>query len=441
MSGKHLATVLAFVLAGILFTAFNIQRVKAASTIYIRANGLVKGTDKVVSYNNVTYAFTDNINDSIVVERSNITIDGNGYTLRGPAGLEESNGIYLSSVHNVTIKNLYVEAFSDGIVVAGSSLTRILDNNISIGEGMAHSAILLSSSSNNMISGNRITSAAQGILLEGSSNNTISENALGSGIWRGRSINLFDSSDNIISGNNMTNNDYGIVLVSSSNNTISNNVMNDTYYSFEVKGTLLSHFTQSIDLSNLVNGKPIHYLLEQRDLVINPVTYPKIGYLALISCINVTVEGLTITNNGQGLLLADTVDSAIKNNNLSTNDFGLWLFSSSNNVIFNNTLTDNGYGIVMSCSSTNNIILGNNLQNYEIGIYFSYSSNSNKVFGNNVATRDIDVWLKSCSDNRFYHNNFLSEDWHVYVETSGCANSWNDDIEGNYCLKGHTFIR
>lgn len=62
--------------------AFNIQTVKATGTIYIRADGSVEGTDKIQRDGDI-YSFTDNINDSIIVERNNIMIDGNGYTLQG----------------------------------------------------------------------------------------------------------------------------------------------------------------------------------------------------------------------------------------------------------------------------------------------------------------------------------------------------------------------
>ena len=78
-----LATILAIVLIGMLGLSFKVQNVEASGTIYIRADGSVEGTDKIISSDNVTYTFTDNIYDSIVVERSNIIIDGNRYTLQG----------------------------------------------------------------------------------------------------------------------------------------------------------------------------------------------------------------------------------------------------------------------------------------------------------------------------------------------------------------------
>ena len=93
----------AFLLLSMLTLAFNIQQVKASGTIYIRADGSIDPpTANITSADNVTYYFTDNNYDTIVVARSNIIVDGNGYTLQGTTG---SGGFSLSDVSNVTIKN------------------------------------------------------------------------------------------------------------------------------------------------------------------------------------------------------------------------------------------------------------------------------------------------------------------------------------------------
>jgi len=81
---------------------------------------------------------------------------------------------------------------------------------------------LNSGSSNNTISGNKITENAQGILLEFSSDNTINGNNIT--INYGAGIELDYSSNNTIIGNNITNNDIGILFyVSSFDNAIYHN--------------------------------------------------------------------------------------------------------------------------------------------------------------------------------------------------------------------------
>jgi len=87
---------LTLILISMLSLSFNIQQVKASGTIYIRADGSVDpDTAPISSVDNVTYTFTNNISDSIVVERDNIVVDGANYTIQGKGDLG-STGIYLS---------------------------------------------------------------------------------------------------------------------------------------------------------------------------------------------------------------------------------------------------------------------------------------------------------------------------------------------------------
>jgi parallel beta-helix repeat protein len=130
--------------------------------IIIRSNGRVApGTAPIQRDGNI-YTFTGNINiDSgdcgIQVDRDNIVIDGAGFTLQGTAAYI-SRGIDLSSRSNVTIKNMEIRNFMDGIYLVPSS------NNITANTG---SGIWTAGVSNN-ITGNHIANNNIGILFEGS---------------------------------------------------------------------------------------------------------------------------------------------------------------------------------------------------------------------------------------------------------------------------------
>jgi hypothetical protein len=104
--------------------ALDVPTVKASETIYIRSNGSVDPpTAPVSSVDNVTYTFNDDISETIVVERSNIIIDGAGYTVEG-AGW--GNGFRVYNVSNVTIKNANIKNFFHGIYLnytSGSSIS------------------------------------------------------------------------------------------------------------------------------------------------------------------------------------------------------------------------------------------------------------------------------------------------------------------------------
>jgi len=151
----------------------NVPVVKGDSgTIYIRADGSVDPPDAPLStVDNVTYTFTGNIGDSLVVERDNIVVDGVGYILQGPGS---GNGIDLSSRSNVTSKNTNIKDFSYGILLSESSNISITENNIT---NNRWDGIGLWNSRCNSINGNHITNnSGTGIELTGlygSSNNSI----------------------------------------------------------------------------------------------------------------------------------------------------------------------------------------------------------------------------------------------------------------------------
>ena len=76
----------------LLFTVFSVfldvPIVKGYDTIIIQADGSISGTSAIVAADS-TYTFTDNIDGAILVQRSNIVIDGGGYTLQGEGGFDE----------------------------------------------------------------------------------------------------------------------------------------------------------------------------------------------------------------------------------------------------------------------------------------------------------------------------------------------------------------
>lgn len=209
-------TMLIVLLTGMLMLAFNIQSAEASGTIYIRPDGSVEGTDRI-QRNGDIYTFTDNLYDSIVVERDNIAVDGASYTLQGA---RSGTGIDLTGRSNVTIKNLQIQSFEYGIWHRIGSNNNIFGNNIRLNEYMG--IIFLGGSSNNIISGNNITANNnEGIFLGAASNNVIFGNNIANNELPG--IYLYHSWDNNVSGNKMANNGDGIWLGYSSSNIIFEN--------------------------------------------------------------------------------------------------------------------------------------------------------------------------------------------------------------------------
>jgi len=181
-------------LVAVFGVALNVPLVSGGGTIYIRANGSIDPpTANITSVDNVTYTFTGNINDEIVVERDKIVVDGAGYTVQGSIGYEK--GIDLSSRSNVTVKNTTISNFYYGMYLSYSSKVTLIGNNITANNWHG---IELYYSSNNSISGNNITANNEvGILLDYSSNNSIYHNNFINNIsqvWTYGSVNVWDDS-------------------------------------------------------------------------------------------------------------------------------------------------------------------------------------------------------------------------------------------------------
>ncbi|MDH5266148.1 MAG: right-handed parallel beta-helix repeat-containing protein [Candidatus Bathyarchaeota archaeon] len=409
---------LTVVLIGMLGVTIRVQRVKASGTIYIRADGSVDpDTASISSADNITYTFTANIYDEIVVERDNIVVDGADYTVQGTGN---GIGIDLSFRSNVTIKNIEIRKFGYGIYlnhsVSNSIVGSILmanggesiriyessNNNITRSNIMANDVdgIVLYGSSNNTIANNDIRNNYDGIRLYESSNNIIVGNILGNnyyGIW-------LSSSNNItISGNNITNNRCGIGLSSSNNNTISGNTfLNDGLYVKISYGNVVT--------GNLVNGKPLVYLEGVSDYVVKDA-----GQVILVNCSGIRVEKLNLSNTTVGIELWGTNNTRISGNDVTNDSDGVRVESSYNNTVSGNYVTGNNYDGIRISDSSNNIISGNSITNNGVnGVMLSGSSN-NTVTGNNITENNYaGIYLYSSSGNTIYHNNFVDNNRQVY---------------------------
>jgi parallel beta-helix repeat protein len=322
---KRFAYLLSLLLLSVTLVSLpQITVVKAESTIYIRADGTVEGTDKIQRNENV-YTFVGNISiegdmiDGIIVEKDNIVIDGAGYTLQETGNLSYLhrgiNGLNLTERNGVTVKNLRILDFVFNIQIVNSS------NNIIVGNYLCTSeiGITLGNSYNNSIIQNDIESMGENMFSSIISGNSSSPN-----------IQLFNSSNNIVSENYVYTPEIGINLVSSHNNTITqNNIVSNgegngiTFYSYSVNDT-----TTGNSFNNTIFG--------------NTITEQATGIKSLIGSKN-TVLGNNITNcTAYGIYLERYQQISIVGNNFENNAVGIFLGDkAANNTIYHNNFVNN----------------------------------------------------------------------------------------------------
>jgi len=485
-----LEMILSFLLImGMLTLAFNTQLVRASVTIYIRADGSVEPVTAPIQKDGDNYTFTDNIDFPIVVERSNIVVDGAGYALQGT---RSSYGILLSGRSHVTVKNIYIKAFGTGIRLDNSSDCNIYGNNIT---DMCHrdypgysyygNGIFVWSSSDNVVSGNNLmNNYHSGIRLVESQGNIISENDITNnhrGIYLKHSsgniflsnnvtnnehgIELDASPNNTLSWNNITDNDEGIYLRGSSNNTLRGNSMTDNLNNIWISGDCLSHFMNDVDTSNTVNSKSVYYWTNKRNMIVASIDP---GYLVLVNCTYMTIQNLNLSSKWHGMLLAFTGNSIITRNRITESRYGIWLQESHNNTISGNNITNNRDGIYVRSSNNNmisenqityngvntggidlnarskknNIYRNNITGNKQYGILLREASESNVISWNNITKSPNGIYLKESSNNNtILGNNIENNGWGVVVDWSNNDNVFyhNNFIDNGAFCDGRNF--
>jgi parallel beta-helix repeat protein len=423
----------------------------------------------VVTYNNITNCNVyDNLNTGIFFtgsSRNNIA-NCTSYNNQGV-------GIYFSSsgYNTVTDCSVYNSKYSGISIQAASGIYNkikncdIHDNGKFNYSGNEHGINIWSGASNNEVINCDIYNQSFGIVLDGISSAPVSNNKIiscdvhnnGHGIslagssnsnltncnvydnvqrtrYSGYGITLDSSSDNnIINNCNEYDNTHGISLSSSSNNKLRDVTATDFY----IGGTTTAHFTQDIDPSNTIKGKPIYYLIGQSNLELNEAN--NIGYVGLISCTNITVKNADVNS----ILMVGTTGSTISNVSSHGTVDGIFVFSSSNNTFINCSVYDNSnVGIGLASSSDNEIINCDTYNTSNYGIYLWTGSSRNNFTDCVVNTAYTGIDLRTSSNNNIFTNCDISNIpgyWAVSIASSknkftGC--NVHDNIWSGFLISG-----
>ena len=293
---------------------------------------------------------------------NNVTVKG--FTIRNSKFEWPYCGIQLIRTRYCVIEGNNLTNNYYGIELYHSISNTITGNNVTNN----HEAIELFCSGGNNITGNNVENnwASIVIVRESTANNIVGNNVAHSwyGVW------LNASSGNGIVQNNVINNRFGAWLWESETNVLRYNNLTDNEYNFGVWGLSVSDFIHDIDTSNLVNGKPIYYLINQKNLMIDPSTFPNVGFLAVINSTDISVKNLTLTNNIVGLSLVGAVGLCLQNLNLSNNFCGALLVDSQDALMVDNFINNNEFGIRLYNSGgnflRNNKMTGNHYSNFEV---------------------------------------------------------------------------
>jgi parallel beta-helix repeat protein len=320
---------------------------------------LCDGTDDQTEINEAITALPDdggeiiildgtyNITATIDVEKSNVSIRGNGAAtilMRGWDSTTYEGVISLKSADYCKIQDLQID---------GNNTTYTASNN---------NGVYLFSCSNNFITGVSSNNNGQvGINVQSNSDNNIFINNIANNNVHG--IRLYSSSGNTITGNIFkSNSEQGIYFyVNNNNNCIEGNLLTNNYNGISIDVTCDNNtFVGNMCDSNSNAGMYIHY-----------------------SSYNIVTGNSCNSNGTYGLYLNDCDSSTIVGNTCNSNGtYGLYLNQCDSNTIFGNTCNNNEtYGLCLKLCSTNNIT-GNTFIDNDSGIWLTYYSDTNNITGN-----------------------------------------------------------
>jgi len=453
-------TALCFLLTSVLI-AIDVQHVNASGALYIKADGSIEPSTAPIQREGETYTLTSNITSDvsgIVVERDNIVLNGGNHPIVGGTS---GFGVDVSNKNNVTVRNMLIQGFEIGIFLKDSYQCILTNNTVT---GSHAFGIALSSSSReralkSMVSENIVTANINvGIVVTGSDNRLVENRVTGNGwtgidvggSWVGCSastiemntidgnggdgIRVYKSSGTIITDNFLSTNYAGVLVHGSSTNNVlkRNSISQSATSNFYVVGESLSDFVNDVDPTNTVNGRAIYYLISKRDITV-PLDA---GYTALVNCTHITVQNLSLTGNGQGLLLAFTTNSTIASNDITRNEnAGIHLIFSSRNAFLGNHIADSSCGIYLESSSFNSII-GNSLGNLTDSILLDRSSN-NSISGNTV-TRSLEtapgdgIVFRDSSGNNVSENKMENNRHGISLSRSSDNSIFENEFANNY---------
>jgi parallel beta-helix repeat protein len=227
------------------------------------------------------------------------------------------------------------------------------------------------------------------------------------------------SKNNTITDNHISDCYGGIFLLSAQANTLRRNIVGGNTQNFALQGSGLPDFLNHVDDSNTVDGKPVCYWIGRNGGIVPT----NAGYVALINCADITVNGLHLSNNQDAVFMFNTRSVVVSDCTVAGVNTGVNAFNSEGGIVSGNTITantaisvtGNGARIIGNTINTNGIgiaangtyhtIAGNNIEgtsdySYMIRCWASYTN----ITGNTFRGRSYTYATMDGDENVFYKN-------------------------------------
>ncbi|MGA2683282.1 MAG: NosD domain-containing protein, partial [Candidatus Bathyarchaeia archaeon] len=378
-------------------------------------NGLITTTDQK------TYTLTTDITGTIETERDNIILNGNGHTLQSPDPGFDTGIYFYGYPNNVTIENMKIANFEDGVTIGGSYI-QVIGNTFT---NCSYIAVNGYQDDHCTISNNNIAEEPgenSGIWLLDANYTVISNNNITGGLWAvntgygttGIEVDYPFISDQI-NGNSITSGEWGIFMSGSDVGTAAYQDKNNQIFN----NTILN-FTEGVSVGGIDTVNNYFY----NNQVVNSSEYGiEVGTFGGNAACNDTFYSNTITGSGACNII-------VGSQGVNTGQY--------NNFTGNN-VTGSPVGIELYNDAWGNIINGNYIANNNVALHLEYNASSNIIIGNKVRSNQVAIEFAgtnfACNNNQIYHNDFVSNTQQVSQGLQdGSLNVWDNGYPsgGNY---------
>ncbi|GEM_PF-2341423 len=346
-------------------------------------------------------------------DRPALEIRAQGVEVRGLRIRGGSVGVLVKNTQNVRLaKNRIENALQAGIALVNAQRVAVTGNEVS----QSAVGLLVENSHGNALHGNRLRGNARGMVLVNSRANRVTRNAVEASGEIG--VLLQNAHENELRDNAIARNPEGLTIVSSTRNALRGNRLERNGKPLRVEGDSPEHYVHAIGTDNAIDGRPVLYLVNQKNVKVTARHRP--AYLALVRSEGVVVEGVALPPGSQGILLIETRRSILRNVVVPQAEVGVYALSSRENTFeglrIERPRTD---GIRLENAHGNRIARSAVVGAGRYGVLL-VRSEGNVLSENQIReSREAGVYLKESRKARI-ESNRLEGNWvGIYIERGG----------------------
>ncbi|WP_276245524.1 nitrous oxide reductase family maturation protein NosD [Haladaptatus sp. YSMS36] len=301
-----------------------------------------------------TYHLTQNISNEgrdacLRITASDVTVDGNGFTIDGPAQGPAILVTGTETLSDVSLSNLAVQRRSGGVQLKGVSGGTV--ENLDLRDGDVSGALLLENSTDITVADTDISRSLYGIVLRNADGNTLVGNDFGTSYTAQETLIIDDSSRNVVQNNRFVEGTVDIRPDAPDNTFVGNEFMttDETYESTALLVRSSDNVIRDNTLKNVQTGIAVS---GENNLVHGNHVIGATDFAIDVNAGGQRIENNTLVGNGEGIQMAgggiqlETGDHIVVGNKLADNVHGIQLRTVTGGVtIERNRIAGNNIGI------------------------------------------------------------------------------------------------